>query len=219
MVRIGAWALLCGAPLVAAAQDAASNPRVVLEIEENGKRSGTIVIELYPDKAPKTVENFLRYVDDGFYDGTIVHRVVKDFLIQGGGYTDPQTEKTAGLRDPITNEAKNGLKNLKGTIAAARDYSDPHSASSQFFISLVDNDRLDYPSRDGFGFCVFGKVVSGMQVVERIGNLPIQPHPLRPGEPSLPLNPPKINRARRLPTLPARDQPPATQPGAPPGKP
>jgi cyclophilin family peptidyl-prolyl cis-trans isomerase len=126
---------------------------------------GTIKLELDRDKAPKSVDNFVQYVRDGFYNGTIFHRVIKDFMIQGGGFTPDMAQKQT--RKPIQNEAKNGLKNKRGTIAMART-SDPHSATAQFFINHKDNDFLDYPSRDGWGYTVFGKVSEGMSVVDAI---------------------------------------------------
>jgi cyclophilin family peptidyl-prolyl cis-trans isomerase len=134
---------------------------------------GAIVVEVYPDKAPKTVANFLQYVKDGFYDGTIFHRVIDGFMIQGGGFNQGMEEKPT--RAPIANEAKQaleaGLRNEPGTIAMART-SDPNSATAQFFINLVNNDKLDYPSFDGAGYCVFGRVVKGFDVVQKIGKLP-----------------------------------------------
>ena len=138
------------------------NPVVVLETSE-----GTIKIELWQNQAPATVRNFLRYVDEGFYDGTIFHRVISDFMIQGGGLTpDMKTKKT---RDPIKNEAKTELKNERGTIAMARTNL-VNSATAQFFINLEDNDFLDHKSKtpDGFGYAVFGKVIEGMDVVDKI---------------------------------------------------
>lgn len=128
---------------------------------------GTMKIELYPDKAPKTVDNFLAYVRDGFYDGTIFHRVIDGFMIQGGGFTPDMSEKPT--RAPIENEASNGLKNLRGTIAMART-DDPHSATAQFFINGKDNAFLDYKTstRTGFGYAVFGKVVEGLDVLDKI---------------------------------------------------
>ena len=143
----------------------ASNPLVLLETS-----SGDILIELFPGKAPKTVENFLAYVDDGFYANTIFHRVIKDFMIQGGGYGPRMDEKPT--RDTIENEADNGLKNDRGTIAMARTM-DPHSASAQFFINLGDNDFLNHTEKDaqGWGYCVFGKVSEGMQVVDAIAKV------------------------------------------------
>lgn len=130
---------------------------------------GTIRLELYPAKAPKTVANFLQYVKDGHYDGLIFHRVIPNFMIQGGGMDKGMREKKT--RAPIENEAKNGLKNDLGTIAMART-SAPHSASAQFFINTKNNDFLNYPGQDGWGYAVFGKVVSGMDVVMKISQVP-----------------------------------------------
>jgi len=128
---------------------------------------GTIVLELDAGKAPKTVANFLQYARDGFYDGTIFHRVINGFMIQGGGMQPGMVEKQT--RDSIQNEADNGLTNARGTIAMART-PDPHSASAQFFINVADNDFLNFraPTQDGWGYCVFGKVVEGMDVVDKI---------------------------------------------------
>ena len=126
---------------------------------------GEIILEVYPDKAPKTVENFLSYVKSGFYNGTIFHRVINGFMIQGGGYDQSMKEKPT--HPPIQNEAKNGLKNRAYTIAMART-PDPHSASAQFFINANDNAFLDYPGQDGWGYAVFGKVISGKEVVNKI---------------------------------------------------
>ncbi len=141
----------------------AAPPRVEMKTSQ-----GMVTIELYPDKAPKTVENFLQYVKDAYFDGTVFHRVIDGFMIQGGGFNPDMKEK--GTRAPIPNEAKNGLKNETGTLAMART-SDPHSASAQFFINLKNNTFLDYPGRDGWGYAVFGKVVEGMDVVEKIGKV------------------------------------------------
>ena len=126
---------------------------------------GTIRLELYPGKAPKTVENFLQYVKDGHYNGTIFHRVIDGFMIQGGGIGSNMREKST--RAPVQNEAKNGLKNDVGSIAMART-SDPHSASAQFFINVKNNDFLNYPGQDGWGYAVFGKVTEGTDVVDEI---------------------------------------------------
>ncbi|MFO7603126.1 MAG: peptidylprolyl isomerase [Gammaproteobacteria bacterium] len=128
---------------------------------------GTIVLELDAAKAPATVENFLQYATEGFYNGTIFHRVIKGFMIQGGGMEPGMKEKTT--RAPIKNEADNGLSNARGTIAMART-PDPHSATAQFFINAKDNTFLDFRSAtaDGYGYCVFGKVVEGMDVVDAI---------------------------------------------------
>lgn len=133
---------------------------------------GDIVIELNGEKAPVTVVNFLRYVNDKYYDGTIFHRVMPGFMIQGGGYTAELDEKKKGLRAGIKNEWKNGLKNDRGTISMARKGGDPNSATSQFFINVVDNGRLDQAQRDGAAYAVFGKVVEGMDVVDKIRNTP-----------------------------------------------
>lgn len=132
---------------------------------------GDVTLELYPDKAPKTVENFLRYADEGFYNGTIFHRVIYEFMIQGGGFTQDLKQKKAHA--PVRNEADNGLKNDKGSIAMART-SDPHSATAQFYINHKNNDFLNFKSKDfkGWGYAVFGKVVNGMDVVQKIAEQP-----------------------------------------------
>lgn len=140
----------------------ADNPKVEMVTSK-----GTMVIELYPDKAPKTVTNFLRYTKDGAYDGTIFHRVIKNFMNQGGGFTADFTKLET--RDPIQNEADNGLKNLKYTVAMARTNA-PHSATNQFFINTADNDFLDHTGKSmrGWGYTVFGKVVEGQNVADII---------------------------------------------------
>ena len=130
---------------------------------------GLIVIALDPEKAPISTENFLGYVASGHYNGTIFHRVISNFMIQGGGFTEDMSEKPA--RAPIQNEAKNGLKNDPYTLAMART-SDPHSASSQFFINVGNNAFLNYPGQDGWGYAVFGKVIEGMDVVDKIKTVP-----------------------------------------------
>ena len=136
-----------------------NNERILIETSK-----GNIIIELYADKAPITVANFRKYVSEGFYDGTIFHRVIADFMIQGGGFTSERDEKPT--HQPIKLESKNGLSNKKGTIAMART-SVPNSATSQFFINTADNNFLDYSSRND-GYTVFGKVIEGMNVVEAI---------------------------------------------------
>lgn len=135
---------------------------------------GDIVIELNQEKAPKSVENFLAYVNDGFYNGTIFHRVIDGFMIQGGGFTEDLQKK--GTRAPIENEANNGLKNDRGTIAMARTNA-PHSATAQFFINVVNNDFLNYraPNPRDWGYAVFGKVVQGMDIVDKIRKIPTGP--------------------------------------------
>jgi peptidyl-prolyl cis-trans isomerase B (cyclophilin B) len=129
---------------------------------------GQIALELDADKAPKTVENFLSYVKSGHYDGTIFHRVIDGFMIQGGGFAPDMRQKPT--EEPVENEANNSLTNDRYTIAMART-SDPHSASAQFFINVNDNDFLNYPGSDGWGYCVFGKVTSGTEVVDKIGKV------------------------------------------------
>lgn len=128
---------------------------------------GDIVIQLHDDKAPETVANFLNYCRDGFYNGTIFHRVISGFMVQGGGYESGMKQKAAG--EPIKNEADNGLKNKRGTVAMARTQN-PHSATSQFFINLADNNFLNHTgeSIQGWGYCVFGEVVEGMETVDTI---------------------------------------------------
>jgi len=150
----------------AATEAVSAAPRVMFETS-----LGNIVVELDPKAAPKTVENFLQYVRDKHYDGTIFHRVIPGFMAQGGGFDVAYTQKPT--RAPVENEAANGLKNTRGTIAMART-SAPHSASSQFFINTVDNAFLDYkaPTPQGYGYTVFGKVVEGMDVVEKIEKTP-----------------------------------------------
>ncbi len=159
------------APATSAAAPAApAHPQVELKTSQ-----GDIVIELFPDKAPKTVANFLRYVKDGFYDGTVFHRVIPGFLIQGGLYTRELRPKRT--LPPIPDEADNGLSNLRGTVAAARG-PDPDSATAQFFINVVDNPRLDYVGHQNgmtWGYAVFGKIVKGMAVVDKIDHLPTFP--------------------------------------------
>ncbi len=150
---------------------------------------GDITLELDPEKAPKTCENFIQYVKDGFYDGTIFHRVIDNFMIQGGGFLPDMTQKAT--RDPIENEAANGLSNEKGTIAMARTM-DPHSATAQFFINVADNKFLDHPGQDGWGYCVFGRVTEGMDVVEKIKGVATSS---RLGHQDVPVEPVVIEKA------------------------
>lgn len=160
--------LLLACALLAAPQAIrAQGPDPVVKLETS---MGDILVRLDARKAPMTTANFLEYVKAGQYDGTIFHRVIKDFMIQGGGMTASLREKTT--RAPIKNEADNGLSNDRGTIAMARTM-DPHSATAQFFINLVDNDFLNYsaPVPSGWGYCVFGKVVEGMDVVDKIAKV------------------------------------------------
>jgi peptidyl-prolyl cis-trans isomerase A (cyclophilin A)/peptidyl-prolyl cis-trans isomerase B (cyclophilin B) len=163
------------APLAVMAQEeeqaveTPANPVVLMKTN-----LGEIEIELYPEKAPITVENFLGYVEDGFYDGTVFHRVIKGFMIQGGGFDAELNQKST--KDPIKNEANNGLSNSTGTIAMART-SNPQSATAQFFINTVNNQRLNFTSETqrGWGYAVFGEVVSGMDVVRAIEATPTGP--------------------------------------------
>ena len=136
---------------------------------------GDFTLELFEDKAPKTVENFLSYVKEGFYDDTIFHRVIDGFMIQGGGFTVDMDQKET--KETIENEANNGVANEKGTIAMART-NDPHSATAQFFINVNDNDFLNHTSEsvNGWGYCAFGKVVEGMDVVEKIKSVKTGSH-------------------------------------------
>jgi cyclophilin family peptidyl-prolyl cis-trans isomerase len=188
MPRIVAVALA----LMVSSQAGAADPQVELKTS-----MGTIVVELYRGKAPRTVENFLQYVADGFYNGTMFHRVIPKFMIQGGGFTSDFSQKPT--RKPIRNEADNGLKNAVGTLAMART-PDPHSATAQFFINVAENRSLDFrfPTQEGYGYCVFGKVVKGMNVVERIAQVATGPGP--GGHRDVPLKPVTIESARVLQT-------------------
>ena len=161
------WIFLLAAALAdpAGSKAAAAPARVTLATSK-----GEIVVELYPDKAPLTVKSFLAYVNEKFYDGTIFHRVIPGFMVQGGGFTADMNQKATHA--PVKNEAGNGLSNTRGTLAMART-SDPDSATAQFFINLKDNTFLDRAqSPDGWGYTVFGKVVSGMEAVDAIAGVP-----------------------------------------------
>lgn len=170
-----------------------SGPRVSLHTS-----MGDIVIELYPNKAPKTVANFLAYVNEGFYNGTVFNRVIDDLLIQGGAYT-PDMQKKGGVHAAIPDEANNGLSNQRGTVAAARALA-PGSATSEFFINLVDNPRFDYVSdadATTAGYAVFGKVVSGMDVVDKIRL--VKTHGQGKFTSDVPVTPVVIEKAEALP--------------------
>ena len=169
---------------------AGEQPRVALETTK-----GKIVLELYADKAPETVKNFLAYVDAGFYDNTIFHRVIPGFMIQGGGFTADMQKKST--RPPIKNEADNGLPNQRGSIAMART-PDPHSATAQFFINSVDNTALNYREKTqrGWGYAVFGQVVTGLEVVDGISTVKTV---TRGRFRDVPAEPVVITRAARLP--------------------
>lgn len=186
LVAVG---LVLSAALPAAAADQAKGGKPMVVFSTN---YGDFTLELYPDKAPITVENFLSYVDSGFYNGTIFHRVIPGFVIQGGGFTEDMQQKRT--QAPIKNEADNGLKNLRGTLSMART-SDINSATSQFFVNLKDNAFLDHGSRD-FGYAVFAKVVDGMDVVDKIAAVPTGN---RGGHQDVPREPVIVNSASRKP--------------------
>lgn len=171
------------------AQTGPDNPKVALRTSQ-----GTIVVELFKAEAPTTVENFLAYVDSGFYEQTLFHRVIEGFMVQCGGFTEGMQGKPT--RAPIVNEADNGLQNERGTLAMART-RDPHSATSQFFINLVDNGFLDFKAKnpEGWGYAVFGTVVQGMDVVDRIGAVQTG---TRGGYRDVPVEPVLIEEAARL---------------------
>jgi len=165
-----------------------ANPTVTLETT-----LGNIVLELDAEKAPISTENFLRYAKEGFYKGTVFHRVMPNFMIQGGGMDKDLNKKSKGMHSPIKNEWQNGLKNVTGTISMART-SAPDSATSQFFINVVDNASLDVP-RGGAAYAVFGKVVEGMDVVNKIRNTPTENNPKYPGGKVVPVTPVIIKAA------------------------
>jgi peptidyl-prolyl cis-trans isomerase A (cyclophilin A)/peptidyl-prolyl cis-trans isomerase B (cyclophilin B) len=189
MFRTAAATLSVFVSLAVGAADAA-NPQVEMRTS-----MGTVVIELYPDQAPLTVDNFLKYVNDRHYDGTVFHRVIPGFMIQGGGFGPDFSEKPA--RWPVRNEAANGLRNEAGTIAMART-PEPHSATAQFFINVADNESLDFrfPTQEGYGYCVFGKVVKGMDVVNRIVKVRTGPGPAPHA--NVPVKPVIIEQARLI---------------------
>ncbi|MGZ5094003.1 MAG: peptidylprolyl isomerase [Burkholderiales bacterium] len=174
--------------LVVSFTAAAANPQV--EVRTN---MGAFVLELYPENAPVTVQNFLQYVKEGHYNGTIFHRVIPGFMIQGGGYTRQFEEKPT--RAAIKNEAGNGLRNGVGMVSMART-ADPHSATAQFFINVAENPTLDFkaPTAEGYGYTPFGKVVKGMDVVERITKVPTAPG--KPPHADVPVKPVIIERMR-----------------------
>jgi len=153
---------------------------------------GDFVLELFPAEAPVTVENFLQYVDDGHFEGTVFHRVIPGFVIQGGGMTEDMSQKAT--RAPIANEATNGLRNLRGTLSMART-NDVNSATSQFFVNLVDNAFLDHQGPRNYGYAVFAKVVEGMDVVDKIAAVQTG---RRRGHDDVPLEPVVVKAARRV---------------------
>jgi peptidyl-prolyl cis-trans isomerase B (cyclophilin B) len=183
-------ALISALSVLAAVTPAAgaANPKVILDTTK-----GQITIELYPEKAPDTVQNFLAYVDAGFYNGTIFHRVIPGFMIQGGGFTSDMQQKPT--RPPIKIESDNSVKNLRGTIAMART-QDPNSATAQFFINSADNEFLNFKNKtlQGWGYAVFGKVVQGMEVVDEISKVKTG---AKDGHRDVPVEPVVINTAKR----------------------
>ena len=187
--------LFASLALLASFAAGAANPQVEMKTT-----LGTIVIELDEEKAPLTVANFLQYVKDRHYDGTLFHRVIPGFMIQGGGFSQDFREKQT--RKPVRNEAGNGLKNEVGTIAMART-PDPHSATAQFFINVADNAQLNFrfPTFEGFGYTVFGKVVKGMDVVQRIVKMPTASGP--PPHENVPVKPVVIESVRIVEATPA----------------
>jgi peptidyl-prolyl cis-trans isomerase B (cyclophilin B) len=169
--------------------ESGESPYVYVKMETT---LGDFVLQLNKEKAPVTVDNFLEYVDSDFYDGTVFHRVIKGFMIQGGGMTPDLEEKET--RPPIRNEADNGLSNQKYTIAMART-NNPHSATSQFFINTVDNSRLDHKNKTtDWGYCVFGKVIDGFETIEAIENTPVHAHPRAQRTPDTPVVIEKVSR-------------------------
>jgi cyclophilin family peptidyl-prolyl cis-trans isomerase len=181
-------------PLAASAADAAKTSPVRVNIMTT---AGNIVLELWPDKAPKTVENFLRYVESGHYQGTIFHRVISNFMIQAGGFDENLRPRRAAFA-PVINEADNGLKNRTYTVAMART-NQPHSATAEFFINVQDNAALDFRSKtpQGWGYCVFGEVYAGKNVVERIRTAPVTSQG-RPPFAHVPVQPVVIKRVMVL---------------------
>lgn len=180
-----------------------SNVYVELEIGQGDEVWGKVVLELYPEKTPLTVKNFLRYVNEGFYDGTVFHRIRENYLIQGGGMNAEFQEKRE-LHRAIKLEAKTGLSNTRGTVAMARRKI-RRSAKAQFYINLADNTELDYTSASEPGYCAFGRVVAGMDVVERISKVEVRVGPFEPTIASQPVKPPIIRKARQLARKPAGD--------------
>ena len=166
---LAAWAALA----LGTGTEAMAQTQVVMETTK-----GEIVIELFDDKAPVTVANFLKYVEAGFYDETVFHRIIANFVVQGGGFKADGRQRSKDINSldytPIKNEAENGLKNLRGSLSMART-NDPHSATSQFFINLADNAFLDHPGQTGWGYAVFGKVTSGMAAVDAMAKVKTDP--------------------------------------------
>lgn len=185
----GALLLCCGMVLSTHghAQQASDNPMVRMSTS-----LGELTIELYPEQAPQSVDNFLAYTDDGFYDGTLFHRVIPGFVLQGGGFTAGMERRET--RVPIANESDNGLANLRGTLSMAR-LPDPHSATSQFFVNLSDNPHLDHQGGSQWGYAVFGKVVDGIEVIDKIAAVETTS---KSGHSDVPAEPVIIESAQRL---------------------
>ena len=182
----------------------AALPRVALDIVQGDQAWGTLVIELEEQKAPITVKNFLRYVDEGYYDGTLIHRIVvgekaRLQVFQGGGYAKLNGPSKPGQHEPIQLESDNGLKNVGGTIAMAREAA-PDTATSEYFVNIEANPRLDYTDPDHPGYAVFGRIVEGMNVINKIKAVETRanPDPELKGEKSQPINPPVVKKARRI---------------------
>lgn len=182
-------------------------PRVVFEIAQGDQVWGNITLELNEEKAPITTKNFLRYVDEGYYDGTLIHRVLvaegaRIQIFQGGGYTELGKPNKPGQHEPIKLETRNGLTNERGTIAMARD-SSPDTATSEFFVNVEANHKLDYQSEEKQGYAVFGKIVDGWDVVAKISKVEVvtNPDPELKGEKSQPVKPPMVRKAQRVPQI------------------
>lgn len=189
-LKLGLAAGLLSMVSIASAAENGDHPKVLMETN-----LGSVMIELYPDKAPKTVENFLNYVNARFYDGTIFHRVIPNFMVQGGGFDERMNKKNT--KAPILNEADNGLRNRIGTVAMART-NDPHSATAQFFINVAQNSFLDHREKSSsraWGYTVFGKVVKGMSVVN---NIRMTPTGFKNGMKDVPQTPVIIEKIRQV---------------------
>lgn len=193
-ILLAVFALLL--TLTASAATPLANPQVEVRTS-----MGVFILELHPENAPNTVQNFLQYVKEGHYNGTLFHRVIPGFMIQGGGFTKDFTEKPT--RPPIKNEAGNGLRNGVGMVSMART-ADPHSATAQFFINVAENSSLDFraPTQEGYGYTPFGKVIKGMDVVERIEK--VKTGPGKPPYTDVPVKPVIIERIQLINTAPSK---------------
>ena len=231
MTRIALWMVLWATPLAPAAvggdvepvpeqtepaapstQPSEMTGTILVRVETS---LGNLILELDAEKAPISVANFLRYAEEGFYKGTVFHRVIPNFLIQGGGYTMSLSRKERGLYDPIENEWDNGLKNIRLTVAVARVPGTPDSATSQFYINLVDNPRLDEAQEDGAGYAVFGRVIEGEDVVEKISSVELRVNRRYQelgGRVVTPANPVVITSVRRVDVEEEPEKPPSEAP-------